>query len=167
MAAQPAAWAHALMAAPVPAFERRGGQVPYCCVGGIMKTELNGVQSMIKVKRAYDSVEPEDGIRFLVDRLWPRGIRKEEMKVSAWLKDVAPSTDLRRWFGHDPAKWNEFRRRYFSELEKDPNVWRPIVEAQKNGAVTLVYGANDEAHNNAVALRDFLITRSARRNENT
>ena len=111
---------------------------------------------MIKVKRAYDSVDAQDGIRFLVDRLWPRGIGKDRLKVNAWLKDVAPSTELRKWFGHDPTRWREFLRRYFSELKTNPNDWRPIVEAERKGVVTLVYGANDETRNNAVALREFL-----------
>jgi uncharacterized protein YeaO (DUF488 family) len=115
-----------------------------------------GAQSMIKVKRAYDSVDAEDGIRFLVDRLWPRGIGKERLKVDAWLKDVAPSTGLRKWFGHDPTKWNEFRHRYFSELKTNSDGWRPIVEAARNGVVTLLYGANDKTNNNAVALLEFL-----------
>ncbi|WP_263355176.1 DUF488 domain-containing protein [Acidicapsa acidisoli] len=111
---------------------------------------------MIKIKRVYDTVDVEDGTRFLVDRLWPRGVGKDEMKVDTWLKDVAPSTELRKWFGHDPTKWSEFRRHYFSELRTNPNVWQPIVEAEKKGAVTLLYGAKDETYNNAVALREFL-----------
>ena len=111
---------------------------------------------MIKVKRVYDTVEVEDGIRFLVDRLWPRGIGKDKLKADAWLKDVAPSAELRKWFGHDPTKWSEFRRRYFSELKTNPNGWRPIVEAERKGAATLLYSANDETHNKAVALREFL-----------
>ena len=119
----------------------------------------DGVQELMKVKRAYDSVEVEDGIRFLVDRLWPRGVGKDKLKVDAWLKDVAPSTELRKWFGHDPIKWGEFRRRYFSELKTNPNGWRPIVEAERKGAVTLVYGANDETHNNAIAHHEFVKAR--------
>jgi uncharacterized protein YeaO (DUF488 family) len=111
---------------------------------------------MIQVKRVYDAENVEDGIRFLVDRLWPRGIGKDKLRVNAWLKDVAPSTELRKWFGHDPTKWSEFRRQYFSELKTNPNAWRPIVEAERRGAVTLLYGANDETHNNAVALCEFL-----------
>ena len=121
---------------------------------GRLATE--GAQAMIKTKRAYDTVDGEDGIRFLVDRLWPRGIGKDKSKVDTWLKDVAPSTELRKWFGHDPTKWSEFSRRYFSELKTNPNGWRPIVEAEEKGAVTLLYGANDQTHNNAVALREFL-----------
>jgi uncharacterized protein YeaO (DUF488 family) len=96
---------------------------------GRLATE--GAQAMIKTKRAYDTVDGEDGIRFLVDRLWPRGIGKDKSKVDTWLKDVAPSTELRKWFGHDPTKWSEFSRRYFSELKTNPNGWRPIVEAEK------------------------------------
>lgn len=115
-----------------------------------------GVLAMIKVKRAYESEDGEDGIRFLVDRLWPRGIEKDKLKIDAWLKDVAPSTELRSWFSHDPTRWREFLRRYFSELKTNPNGWQPIVEAGRNETVTLVYGAKDEAHNNAVALRQFL-----------
>lgn len=111
---------------------------------------------MITVKRAYDSVEALDGIRFLVDQLWPRGIENDKLKVDAWLKDVVPSTEFRKWFGHDPTKWSEFRRRYFSELKSNPSAWQPIVETERNGAVTLLCGAKNEAHNNAVALRDFL-----------
>jgi uncharacterized protein YeaO (DUF488 family) len=111
---------------------------------------------MIKIKRVYDTVEGEDGVRFLVDRLWPRGIGKDALKADFWLKNVAPSAELRQWFGHDPAKWNEFRLKYFSELKANPDGWRPIVEAGCGETVTLLYSANDKKHNNAVALRKFL-----------
>ncbi len=111
---------------------------------------------MIKVKRVYDPVEPDDGKRFLVERLWPRGIRKEALQMDGWLKDVAPSDGLRRWFGHDPKKWEEFRRRYFAELEAHPEAWRPLLEAARAGHVTLLFSARDPHHNNAVALREFL-----------
>jgi uncharacterized protein YeaO (DUF488 family) len=127
---------------------------------GRLATE--GAQAMIKTKRAYDTVDGEDGIRFLVDRLWPKGIGKDKSKVDTWLKDVAPITELRRWFGHDPTKWSEFRRRYFSELRANPNGWRPIVEAVREGAVTLLYGVNGQTHDNAVALREFLRAHLAR-----
>lgn len=111
---------------------------------------------MIKVKRVYDPVEPDDGKRFLVERLWPRGVKKEALPMDGWLREVAPSDRLRRWFGHDPRKWEEFRRRYFAELEAHPEAWRPLLEAARAGNVTLLFSARDVAHNNAVALRDFL-----------
>ena len=119
-------------------------------------------KAMIKIKRAYDTVDTEDGVRFLVDRLWPRGIKKDALKADSWLKDVAPSTELRKWFGHDPAKWNEFRHRYFSELEANPDAWRPILDAERQGTVTLLYGAKDQIHNNAVALVELLKAHLAR-----
>lgn len=112
--------------------------------------------TMITVKRAYESTSHADGKRFLVERLWPRGIRKEALVIDAWLKDVAPSTALRQWFDHDPAKWEEFRRRYFRELEKNRAALEPIIAAARRGPVTLVYSAHDVDHNNAVALRDYL-----------
>ncbi len=111
---------------------------------------------MLKVKRIYESVEKKDGDRFLVERLWPRGIKKEELKMEAWLKDVAPSNDLRRWFGHDPLKWSEFQKRYRTELEENPGFWKPILEAAEHGDVTLLYSARDTEHNNALALKSFL-----------
>ncbi len=114
---------------------------------------------MIRLKRAYDPVEEEDGARFLVDRLWPRGIRKGDLEIEAWLKDVAPSDDLRRWFGHKPEKWDEFKARYFSELDEGGGSLRPIREAADRGTVTLVYAARDREHNNAVALREYLETK--------
>lgn len=111
---------------------------------------------MIQVKRAYDETSKNDGTRFLVERLWPRGVKKEDLKVEAWLKDVAPSTELREWFQHDPSKWAEFRRRYFKELAKRPDAWRPLVARARRGRITLVYSAHDTEHNNAVALKEFV-----------
>lgn len=111
---------------------------------------------MIQVKRAYEQPRKDDGDRFLVERLWPRGVKKENLHVEAWLKDVAPSSKLRQWFQHDPAKWDEFRRRYFRELEKHPDAWRPLLARARRGRVTLVYSAHDTEHNNAVALKEFL-----------
>lgn len=111
---------------------------------------------MLKVKRAYEEAARSDGKRFLVERLWPRGIKKSDLQIDAWLKDVAPSTELRRWFSHDPAKWQEFRRRYFAELERNPQSWQPIIEAARQQTVTLIYSSHDSEHNNAVALRDYL-----------
>lgn len=112
---------------------------------------------MIQTKRVYDPPQAADGARFLVDRLWPRGLKKDGAQVTAWLKDVAPSGDLRRWFGHDPARWDEFRKRYVAELEANPDGWQPILDAARQGTVTLLYAAKDAEHNNAVALREFLL----------
>ena len=111
---------------------------------------------MLKTKRVYEPAEPSDGARFLVDRLWPRGIKKEKLEMEAWLKDVAPSQNLRKWFAHDPAKWQEFQRRYRAELEANPDPWKPILEAAKQGNVTLLYSARDSEHNSAVLLKAFL-----------
>lgn len=112
---------------------------------------------MIKIKRVYEPAGPEDGARFLVDRLWPRGIRREALEMTAWLRDASPSTALRNWFGHDPARWEEFLARYFAELDAHPEAWRPIVDAAQQGDVTLIYAAREMAHNNAVALRTYLL----------
>jgi uncharacterized protein YeaO (DUF488 family) len=111
---------------------------------------------MICLKRAYEEASPEDGLRFLVDRLWPRGVQKTELRLDGWLREVAPSDGLRRWFGHDAGKWDDFRRRYFTELDSRPEVWREIGDVASNRRVTLVYSAHDTEHNNAVALREYL-----------
>ena len=111
---------------------------------------------MIKTKRVYESAGPEDGTRILVERLWPRGMRKEELALDSWFKDVAPSADLRRWFSHDPAKWEEFRRRYFAELDAHIAAWQPFVTAARKGNLTLLYSARDTEHNNAAALAEYL-----------
>ena len=111
---------------------------------------------MLKTKRVYEPAEPSDGARFLVDRLWPRGIKKEKLEMEAWLKDVAPSPDLRKWFGHDPAKWQEFQGRYRAELGANLEAWKPLLEAAKQGDVTLLYSARDTEHNSALLLKAFL-----------
>src|SRR6266576_6435637 len=98
---------------------------------------------MIKLKRAYQPAGGDDGARFLVERLWPRGVRKTRLKLDGWLKDVAPSADLRKWFAHDPKKWPEFRRRYAKELDAHPGAWQRIPEAAREGNVTLLYSAHD------------------------
>lgn len=116
-------------------------------------------QRPIRLKRAYEPPAPEDGRRFLVERLWPRGVRKESLGLDGWLKDVAPSPDLRRWFGHDPEKWGEFRRRYFGELREHEDALEPLRAASRRGTVTLVYGSHDTEHNAAVALRDYVAGR--------
>jgi uncharacterized protein YeaO (DUF488 family) len=114
------------------------------------------------IKRAYDPVSREDGTRFLVERLWPRGLTKQKLQVEAWLKEVGPSTDLRKWFSHDPEKWDEFRKRYRRELDAQPDAWQPIVAAARRGPVTLVYSSHDTEHNNAVALLEYLSARTRR-----
>jgi uncharacterized protein YeaO (DUF488 family) len=119
---------------------------------------------VIRLKRAYDSASKDDGTRFLVERLWPRGVSKAALHLDAWLKDVAPSTELRRWFSHDPSKWKEFQRRYFAELKANSMSVEPILEANRSGPVTLVYSSHDQEHNNAVALKAFLAGKIIRRN---
>ena len=112
---------------------------------------------MIQVKRAYEAYHSRDGKRYLVERLWPRGIRKDQLRMDGWLKDVAPSAELRQWFSHDPAKWTEFRQRYFRELDANSMAWQPILDAASGGQrVSLIYSARDTEHNNAVALREYL-----------
>ena len=111
---------------------------------------------MVKLKRVYEPVSRNDGPRFLVERLWPRGISKERLHSTAWLKEAGPSTELRQWFNHDPLKWSQFRTRYFRELDSRPESWRPIATAARRGMVTLVYSSHDEEHNNAVALKEYL-----------
>jgi uncharacterized protein YeaO (DUF488 family) len=113
---------------------------------------VNGIQT----RRVYDPPSPEDGARLLVDRLWPRGVKKQSLRLAGWLKELAPSDTLRRWFAHDPAKWEEFQRRYFAQLEENPMGWQPILKAASEGRVTLLFSAKDSEHNNAVALKTFL-----------
>lgn len=110
----------------------------------------------IEVQRVYEHGPAGRGRRFLVDRLWPRGVRKENLPLDGWLKDVAPSDRLRRWFGHDPRRWDEFVRRYGAELDEHPEAWKPLRDAARRGRVVLLFGAKDEEHNNAVALREYL-----------
>ena len=123
----------------------------------------NNGEAMVKLKRVYDPVSRADGTRFLVERLWPRGLSKERLHLTAWLKEVGPSTELRRWFNHDPLKWSEFRTRYFRELDSQPEFWQPILTAARRGMVTLVYSSHDEEHNNAVALKEYLLAKRRRR----
>jgi uncharacterized protein YeaO (DUF488 family) len=116
---------------------------------------------MITLKRVYESGNCTGTPCFLVERLWPRGIKKESLQITAWLKDVAPSPGLRRWFNHDPGKWQEFRHRYFAELEKNPQSWKPILEAARKGDVVLLFSSHDAQHNNAAALKAFLDSKMA------
>jgi uncharacterized protein YeaO (DUF488 family) len=118
---------------------------------------------MIRTKRAYEPPARGDGRRFLVERLWPRGMKKEELVLDAWLKDVAPSPELRQWFAHREERWQEFERRYRKELTANPAAWRPILDASKRGNVTLLYSAHDTDHNSALVLRDFLSARTPSR----
>lgn len=110
----------------------------------------------IRIKRAYDPPAAADGVRLLVDRLWPRGLKKESARIDAWIREVAPSHELRRWFGHDPERWREFVRRYVAELNANPDAWRPILERAGEERVTLVYSAHDPEHNQARALLQYL-----------
>ena len=111
---------------------------------------------MIQIKRVYDSPAKEDGARFFVERLWPRGMKKEALLMDAWCKNLAPSRDLRRWFSHDPDKWVEFQRRYRIELAKNPDACQPLLDASKKGHITLLYSAHDTKHNSALTLKLYL-----------
>ncbi len=115
----------------------------------------------IQLKRAYEPPEASDGARVLVDRLWPRGISKEAAHLDLWLREIAPSTELRRWFGHDPERWEEFRRRYRKELADQPDLVEQLRALAKKGTLTLVYGAKDEEHNDAVVLQQLLKEKGA------
>ncbi len=113
---------------------------------------------MIRIERIYNA-STGGGFRILVDRLWPRGLRKDEVKVDLWQKEIAPSNELRKWFGHDPDKWNEFRKRYFQELDNKKELVDRIIAKAREGDVILLYGAKDEEHNNAVALKEYIETK--------
>ncbi len=116
----------------------------------------------VRLKRAYEPAEPADGYRVLVDRLWPRGVAKEAARLDEWARELAPSDELRRWFGHDPAKFAEFRRRYRAELAAREEKLRELRRRARRGTVTLVYAARDPEHNDAVVLAELLRERSAR-----
>ena len=117
---------------------------------------------MIQIKRTYDLPAPGDGQRILVERLWPRGMKKEKLAADAWIKAVAPSTELRRWFDHRVERWEGFRRRYRDELNANPAAWEPILNASRRRTVTLLYSAHDTLHNSAVVLKDYLAKRQAK-----
>lgn len=120
-------------------------------------------QARIEIVRAYDALGPDGRPRFLVDRMWPRGVTKDTLRLAAWLRDVAPSTELRRWFGHDPARWETFQTRYCAELDANPQAWQPLIEAAERGPIALLFGARDREHNQAVVLRDYLTGKLAHR----
>lgn len=111
---------------------------------------------MIRIKRVYDRPAATDGERFLVDQLWPRGLTKAKVKAKSWFKEVAPSTELRQWYNHDPAKWKEFQRRYFKDLDGKPEAWQPLLAAAREGDITLVFSSRETELNNAVALKEYL-----------
>lgn len=134
---------------------RRAARVEATTTGPRKKAAPRG-DARIRCKHVRDAPEASDGTRFLVDRLWPRGVRKADLEVPAWLREVAPSDALRRWFGHDPARWEEFQRRYFAELDQHPEDLEPLLEAARRGPVTLVFGTREREHNNAVALANYL-----------
>jgi uncharacterized protein YeaO (DUF488 family) len=119
----------------------------------------------IRIKRAYEPRARGDGRRILVERLWPRGMTKASLDAHGWMKDVAPSTELRKWFAHRVERWPEFRRRYIEELGAKSETWQPLLDAARRGAVTLLYSAHDAEHNSAVVLRDFLEQQSSRRGQ--
>lgn len=114
----------------------------------------------IKLKRAYEAPSDDDGIRILIDRLWPRGVSKEAAALDQWVKEIAPSTELRKWFGHDPARWPEFQLRYTEELQQQSELVRQLRALARQGVITLVFSARDEVHNDAVVLKDFLLGKS-------
>ncbi len=117
---------------------------------------------MIRVKRTYEPPARKDGRRVLVERLWPRGMKKEALAADAWLKEVAPSTELRKWFDHRVERWEEFRRRYAAELDANPDAWAPLLAEAKKGTLTLLFSAHDTLHNGAIVLRDYLAKRTSR-----
>lgn len=116
----------------------------------------------IKLKRAYERPSDEDGVRVLVERLWPRGLKKSHAAIAKWAKETAPSTDLRKWFGHDPARWDEFRQRYVEELRRHPDELGELRDMARQGTITLVFSTHDAVHNNAIVLRDILLGREAK-----
>ena len=111
------------------------------------------------MKRVYEPATKADGKRYLVDRVWPRGVKKDAVAIEAWLKELGPSTELRKWFGHEPKRWVQFKKRYFRELAGKRELWEPLLAASRKRTVTLVYSARDEEHNQAVAIREFLESR--------
>ena len=121
----------------------------------------------VRIKRAYETSAADDGTRVLIDRLWPRGVKKTDADIDQWEKDIAPSTALRKWFGHDPARWQEFRSRYAIEIQEHPEQLKRLRALARQGPITLVYSAHDEVHNDAVVLRDFLLGRRTKRQPQT
>ncbi len=121
--------------------------------------------SNVRLKRAYEPPEKADGTRILVDRLWPRGVSKAEAGLDEWIKEIAPSAELRTWFGHDPDRWDEFRRRYRAELARHPEILKDLRRRAREGPITLVYSARDEVHNDALVLKDVILGKSEHSND--
>jgi len=115
---------------------------------------------MLRIKRIYDEASSEDGVRILVDRVWPRGMSKSRAMIDHWMKDIAPSTELRKWFDHDPSRWREFKKRYFRELTEKQHPAEELMRMADGTTVTLLYSAKDEEHNQARALHEYLVCRS-------
>jgi GMP synthase (glutamine-hydrolysing) len=136
---------------------RIGAEVFRRWAGLVQATEQ--AETAISTQRVYDAAKISDDVRLLVDRLWPRGFKKDALRGALWVKEVAPSDALRHWFGHDPKKWPEFRRRYFAELDGKREAWEPILETLRGANAVLLYSARDTEHNNAVALRDYLLAK--------
>lgn len=113
----------------------------------------------IQTKRVYESPAKDDGTRVLVDRVWPRGMSKEKLQAALWLKDAAPGTDLRKWFNHDPSRWQEFKKRYFAELDGNPQTVNELRQLAGRGRISLLYSASDTQHNQAVALKEYLLSK--------
>ena len=111
---------------------------------------------MIRIRRVYEAPSDDDGMRVLVDRLWPRGLSKHDARIDAWMKELSPGTELRKWFSHDPAKWNEFRKRYFADLRGHEGALAAIIDAARSGTVTLLYASKEIRLNNAAALKEYL-----------
>jgi uncharacterized protein YeaO (DUF488 family) len=120
------------------------------------RVRVRGARCVVRLKRAYEQHSPSDGMRVLVDRLWPRGLTRDQLAVDLWLKDIAPSHVLRRWYGHEPGRWESFTAKYRAELARRPDLLQLLDELRRRGRVTLLYGARDEARNNAVVLRDVM-----------
>jgi len=116
----------------------------------------------VRLKRAYEQPGADDGTRILIDRLWPRGVKKADAAVDRWVKELAPSTELRKWFGHDPERWQEFRRRYVEEIREHREELQQLRDLARKGPITLVYSAHDQAHNDAVVLREILLGKKPR-----
>jgi uncharacterized protein YeaO (DUF488 family) len=141
--------------------EPRGYASPACALHEIDPAYATGAR--VGIRRAYDPPGEDEGFRVLIDRIWPRGVTREKLAIDAWEKALAPSGELRRWFGHDPARWQAFRRRYRAELAAQPEAMQALVQRLAKGPVTLVFGAKDAAHSNAEALREYLLERFAGR----